>query len=609
MCPGLIALLLPALALGQVNVAVDTTADVHPISPLIYGINFADGDQMTLGIPLSRWGGNTTTRYNWQYDVSNTGQDYYYENLPGCWGAGCNPIPTDPQTNSGANGFLALAAQHQVHTLFTVPVMGLVAKAPKYNHPFDCGCPKTLTASQQSFDPYDTNCGNGYAPDGMTRIACDGTSISVAFGATDAQTWGAYLVNRFGASGGQRIYLLDNEPNLWNSTHYDAHPLPTTYDELWSKERDTAVGLLAADPTAEIGAPAEWGWPNYFCSAKDTATGGCSASSPDRAAHGGTELVAWLLQQAKAYQDAHGTRILHWLDLHYYPQGGSGPDNIRSLWDPTYVDPSWIPSTGIDQGKIQLIPRMRAWVAQNYPGTKISLSEYAWSSDMNGALGPVIYAEVLGVFGREQLDGATAWGGPSKTDTAFAAFQLFRNYDGNGARFGDSNVRATAPSGSGVAAFAATGAGRLTVALINETTGSKTVTVQLTGGPFGSTAQWWRTSSNATITRQTDVAVGSGGASVTLPAQSIGMLVVTLAGSGPDGGTPDGGNPPPDGGTGAPDGGSGNPDGGAGPNPANDPLAGISGSCSAGGPRPSVDLPLLLLVASLGLAVRARNRR
>ena len=147
---GLAALLLPALALAQINVAVDVTADVHPISPLIYGINFADGDQLTLGIPLSRWGGNATTRYNWQQDVTNTGQDYYFENLPGCWGSGgnyCNPVPSDPQTNSGANAFLALAAQHQIHTLFTVPVMGLVARPPKYAHPFDCGCPKTLTTN------------------------------------------------------------------------------------------------------------------------------------------------------------------------------------------------------------------------------------------------------------------------------------------------------------------------------------------------------------------------------------------------------------------------------------------------------------------------------
>src|SRR5262249_34720616 len=159
----------------------------------------------------------------------------------------------------------------------------------------------------------------------------------------------------------------------WNSTHYDAHPAPTTYDELWGKMGATAAALLAAEPTAEVSGPAEWGWTNYFCSAKDTSSGGCSASSPDRAAHGGTELVAWLLQQAKLQEQSSGKRILHWLDLHYYPQGGAGPANVRSLWDPTYVDPSWIASTGISGGIVRLIPRMRDWVASNYPGTKISV--------------------------------------------------------------------------------------------------------------------------------------------------------------------------------------------------------------------------------------------
>jgi hypothetical protein len=122
--------------------------------------------------------------------------------------------------------------------------MGLVAKAPKYGHPFDCGCPKTLTPVQDSFDPYDSNCGNGWTGGGTIRVACDGASISTAFGASEAQAWVTYLVGKYGSSNGRRIYQLDNEPNLWSSTHYDAHPSPTTYDELWTKMRDTGAALL-----------------------------------------------------------------------------------------------------------------------------------------------------------------------------------------------------------------------------------------------------------------------------------------------------------------------------------------------------------------------------
>ena len=404
-----------------------------------------------------------------------------------------------------------------------------------------------------------------------------------------------------------RIYQLDNEPALWNSTHADAHPAATTYDELWTRSRDTALALLESDPTAQISGPAEWGWPNYFCSAADTVAGGCSATSPDRATHGGTELVAWYLQQAKAQETASGKRVLHWLDLHYYPQGGAAPDNLRSLWDPTYVDPSWIGGAGISGGIIRLLPRMRDWVAQNYPGTRISLSEYAWFSDLNGPMGPVVYAELLGLFGRERLDAATAWGGPGGSDTAFAAFRLFRNYDGAGGAFGDTGVRATVTSGSGAATFAATAPGKVTIVLTNEQSASQTVSVQLAGATASGAAQWWRTSSNVTITRQADVAFAGASASVTLPARSIGMLVVPVSTGGgtPDGGTggsADGGvdggmGPGPDGGgTAGPDGGTGAPDAGAGNGPGaqGTGLADVQGSCSTAGGGPVTALALLL---------------
>ena len=38
--------------------------------------------------------------------------------------------------------------------------------------------------------------------------------------------------------------------------------------------------------------------------------------------------------------------------------------STRVFWDTNYVDPSWIDSI------ITLIPRMKNWVATNYPGTK-----------------------------------------------------------------------------------------------------------------------------------------------------------------------------------------------------------------------------------------------
>src|SRR5262245_41791622 len=104
--------LLPISARAQgVVVTIDPTADARPISPLIFGLNYANDEQVSAGkISATRWGGNGTTRYNYQYDTTNTGFDYFFENIAGCWNAAdgyCATPAADPQESSGANAFLS----------------------------------------------------------------------------------------------------------------------------------------------------------------------------------------------------------------------------------------------------------------------------------------------------------------------------------------------------------------------------------------------------------------------------------------------------------------------------------------------------------------------
>ena len=67
------------------------------------------------------------------------------------------------------------------------------------------------------------------------------------------------------------------------------------------------------------------------------------------------------------------------------------------------MNESWIAD------KVQLIPRMKTWVATNYPGTKTGITEYNWGAEghMNGALAQ---ADIFGIFGREGLDLGDALG-------------------------------------------------------------------------------------------------------------------------------------------------------------------------------------------------------
>lgn len=585
-------------ALAQVSVSVDPSADAHPISSWIYGLNFPSDAQLDAGrITVGRWGGNRTTRYNYEIDADNTGADYFFENLPGCFSAEknwCASPPADPKEQSGANEFLGRMKDKGVVALFTIPTMGWVAKPPpKYGHPFDCGCPKTLVPDQNSFDPYDDNCGDGLAPGGNTYVDCGPESnTSVPITPEWAKGWVSYIVQKLGPANGKRIYALDNEPALWRHTHRDVRKEPLGYDELWQRMRDYAVAILEADPTAEIAGPAEWGWPNYLCSDKDDISQGCSASSPDRAAHGGKELVAWILEQAKAHEGSTGKRLLHYLDLHYYPQGGSPPEYTRSLWDPDYQDPSWIGE------KIRLIPRMRDWVDQNYPGTKLAISEYDFYSH-GEPVGAVTYAEVLGLFAREGVHVATAWGPPDPGEPAFAAYRLYRNYDGQGSGFESVSVRATVDPGSGVQAYAAAGEKRLTVALVNENGAPADVAVSLGNFEADSQAALYSNSGGAEIAKVGDPAVADGKVTVTLPATSIAMLVVPgknpneLPGTG--GGGAGGGN-----------GGAGG-NGGGGAGNGGDGGSGDCGCRTAGG---GADLGAFAAIALAGLgALGARRGR
>ena len=266
-------------------------------------------------------------------------------------------------------------------------------------------------------------------------------------GWVDAITQGA----RSSRSRSVGMYILDNEPNLWNSTHRDVHPDPLTYEELLDRTIKYGTAIRTADPEARIAGPAEWGWTGYFYSAQDVAKG--VGLRPDRRAHGDVPLLPWYLQQLRAYEQRTGVKILDVLDVHFYPQGdkvyGSASDSAsaslrirstRSLWDPSYRDESWINDT------IRLIPRLKEWVSQNYPGLQISIGEYNFGGEQHIS-GGLALAEALGRFGTEGIDYAFYWFAPPKSSPAAWAFRAYLNFDGMGGHFLSRSMKTLMTSG------------------------------------------------------------------------------------------------------------------------------------------------------------------
>src|SRR5665213_3881445 len=196
------------------TLTIDAAAGRHAISDSIYGMNFADaGLASELGLTADRWGGNSTSRYNYTNNTRNTGSDYYFENIV---------------DSTSLDSFVAADLAHGDNPVVTVPAMGWVSKTSPSSHPFDCGFKVSVYGAQQSTDPFDANCGNGKHTNGTQITGKSPSDTSVAENGAFDQAMVAHLVSKYGtaASGGVRSYEIDNEPSLWSSTHVDVHPAP-----------------------------------------------------------------------------------------------------------------------------------------------------------------------------------------------------------------------------------------------------------------------------------------------------------------------------------------------------------------------------------------------
>jgi hypothetical protein len=515
------------------DLSVDASAGRHTINDDIYGMNYADENLAAkLRLPVRRWGGNSTTRYNWQTNMHNVGSDWYFENIPDG-----SPVAD----GSASDLFVEQNRRTGTRTIMTVPLIGWTPKGTSPGgHPYDCGYKVSKYGAQQSTDPWDSDCGNGVRTNGTSITGNDPGDTSSAIGPNFVTDWVYHLTAKYGMAqnGGVAYYNLDNEPMLWNSTHRDVHPQPTSYDEMRNRTVQYAAAIKNADPSAKTLGPVLWGWCAYFYSALD----GCGAGA-DYTSHGNTPFVPWYLQQMKAYEQANAVRILDYLDLHYYPQangvalspaGGASTQALRlsstrSLWDATYIDESWISDTAPGGVAVRLIPRMKEWVTTNYPNTRLAITEYNWGA-LNHLNGALTQADVLGIFGREGLDLATLWGPPAATDPGAFAFLMYRNYDGGGKGFGEESIKAVSTNQSSLAVYAAqrNADKALTLVVINKTANSYTSNVSVSGFTPAATAAVYRYSGAnlGAIEHAADQAVSGQSFSATFPGNSITLLVL-----------------------------------------------------------------------------------
>lgn len=503
----LLTLALVAATRQSTPIVVDVTQQT-PISPYIYGGNFPNWAKLQTSFPLARLGGNRMTAYNWENNASNAGNDYRNQN-DGYMGETYEPGWT-------LKNFLDGAQSHGAAALITVPTAGYVAadKGPENDvnlTPHYLKLRFFRTSAHKSARKYD------YPPNLKDRVVYMDEMVAYLEKVKSAKTpvW----------------YALDNEPDIWHSTHSRIVPKPFGYAEIIRNNIDFATGIKAAAPKAKVFGPANYGWQGFRT----------FQDAPD--ARGRDFLDVYLTAMRKA-EMAKGKRLLDVLDIHWYPEAkGDGVRVVteedrpgiasariqaaRSLWDPTYVEDSWI-ADSLGKKPIVLIPNLLKQIDKNYPGTKLAITEY----DFGGGKAPsgmVAEADVLGVFGRYGVWAATHWGISDNRPATLAGMRAFLAFDGKAA-FGDIGLGVKGENPAQESLYASRDSknpNRFVFVLINKQTTPLSRSVRIDGLKSGTTRAFLANPEDPLHPKATKAQFGAGTLAVDLPPLSVMTVEIT----------------------------------------------------------------------------------
>jgi hypothetical protein len=455
---------------GTSDVLVEVRSDTgrHAISPLIYGIryntDFAANRQALYSVSEVRW-----STYNWETNASNSA---YKTNQNDDY------LSNSDEPGQAVKSRLADPVARGLATILVVPIGGRVS-ADKFanGNVSDSGSDYLTTRFKK----------NQQQKNGPLSPSPDIGDDSVY-----EDEFVSWVRSQFPSA--RVLFAMDEEPDLWTTTMPAARPEALTYAELVQRNVDAASAVKRVWPGAEVLGLTSYGWSGWEF-LFDPVT-----KQPPPDAQG--EFIDYYLAAMKSQDDAHGKRLIDYLDLHWFSEA-KGDDGTRvvdvedstarsariqaprSLWDPTYTENSWITQTTFPTasdpplGPIALIPRIRQKIAASYPGTKLAIGSWLFggSNDISGA---IAVADTLGIFGREDVGVAALARAPGSF--SLAGFHAFTNYDGQGSHFGDTSISAQAADAARVSAYASVdqkNPGRVVLVLINRSDSATRVGIRL----------------------------------------------------------------------------------------------------------------------------------
>ncbi|HYO24593.1 MAG TPA: glycoside hydrolase family 44 protein [Lacipirellulaceae bacterium] len=553
---------------ADLQFTVSSAAGSRAISPYIYGVNFYGSSGFSNPATLDRLGGNRWTGYNWETNYSNAGADYYHHNDNFLVNGVSNTPPGEAVRPS-----LVAANNANRALIVTVPMAGYVSADANGTVDETQVAPsarwKEVRAKKTSVPAYADPVAH---PLSLTPNEADNYVFTDEFVNWVEQT----------RNPNQKVfYSLDNEPALWGEalpagwqsgvptsvapseggrTHPLIHPYAPTYAEMRDKTIAHAGAIKDVNPNALVFGGVGYGYAEF----RDLQGASDRNSYPAVTHPGGDQAgelnyLEWLLKSVQTAEVAQGRKLMDVLDVHWYPEATGGGTRIsfdnsaspsaalvearvqapRSLWDPTYTETSWITSC-CSGGPIKLLKHLQRDVADFNPGTKLAMTEYNYGGGRHIS-GGVAQADVLGIFGKEDLFAATLWPIASGSQSQFqaGAFKMYLDYDGasgNG-QFGDLSIAANTSNISQSAVYGSVDSDdptRMTLVAINRTTSAKSVGLAVTHDRRFDLAEVYQlTAANANPVRVADVPINLVNAfQYIMPAMSVSTIVLRSFGDG-----------------------------------------------------------------------------
>jgi hypothetical protein len=519
------------LSADPVTVTV-TPSSQHLISPYIYGINIATTiEYLPSSLTLDRTGGNRWTAYNWETNASNAGSDYQYQNDAS--------LSSNKQPGAAVTTLIAADQKAGMASMLTVQMQGLVAGDD--SGPVSVVNPPDMKRFKKVF--YEKKSVTNEPFTVKPPASDDYVYMDEFIWALDQKLSGQNVFSAKPKT--QPVFVsLDNEPELWKSTHLEIQgKTGITTDAYIARTLSLTTALKKQFPELVIFGPAHYGFLGLY-----NWNGEMGASPTGR-----NWFTDKYLAAVKAASATFGKPLVDVYDFHWYPEATDSAgarivtlmspslndDQVqaivqspRSLWDKTYKEKSWIAKDVIGQ-PIDILGNLQSRIDSENPGMKLAITEYNNGGGQHIA-GTIAQADNLGVFGQRGLFAATWWPLSQKEPYSLAGYRAFRNFDGANHHFGDTSVQATSSNVANVVVYVSTDSGRpgrVVMVAINRSASEQEAIVR--GQPLTGSAHLFQMTA-ATAAKQSTiqpVAAGSSpvsGSSISLKLPALSVTTVDV---------------------------------------------------------------------------------